>query len=317
MTKKIKRRDFIKQSTQFGISLVAGSAIIPNVFGRVSVKTLKPEKIDLAAVSGSDYSKAAIKAVELLGGIEQFVPENSTVAILPNTQSSHPGTYTKPEIVRAVIKMCKKAGAREINCLSWLPEKYWEATGLGKVIKSEGVNLKIVNLKDESLFRPMTIPKGKILKETKIMKELFNNDVFINMSITKDHAGNKFTGTMKNLMGLNFPKINRFFHTGDFKTRPDNIQHLDQCIADLNTIIKPDLCVVDATEIITSNGPFGPGKLIKPQKVVAGVDRGAIDSYCTTLWGMKGKDIIMIRQGHEHGLGEIDLEKTKIKEVKI
>jgi len=317
MKKNINRRDFIKQSTRFGLSLALGSTLIPGIFSRYSGGALRTEKVDLAVVSGNDYFKSTLKAVEMLGGIEKFVPRNSTVALLPNTQSNHPGTYTKPDIVRAVIKMCKQAGAREINCLSWLPEKYWEATGLGKVIKNEGVTLKIVDLKDESLFKSRSIPKGKTLKETKIMKEFYNNDIFINIPITKDHAGNKFTGTMKNLMGLNFPAVNRFFHTGDFKTMPDDVQHLDQCIADLNTIIKPDLCIVDATEIITTNGPFGPGKLVKPQKIVAGVDRVAIDSYCTTLWGMRGQDIVMIRQGHEHGLGEIDLKKIKIKEIKI
>jgi uncharacterized protein (DUF362 family) len=113
---------------------------------------------------------------------------------------------------------------------------------------------------------------------------------------------------------LDFPEVNRFFHTGDTE-QPDDIEHLDQCIADLNLIIKPDLCVVDATELITTNGPFGPGKLVKPQKIVAGVDRVAIDAYCCTLWGMEGKDIIMIKRGYEHGLGEIDLKKVKIKEA--
>ena len=213
--------------------------------------------------------------------------------------------------------MCKIGEAKEINFLSWLPRKFWEATGLAKAVEEEGANLKIVDLKDESLFKSVPIPKGKKLKETKIIKEMFDHDVFITIPITKDHVGNKFTGTMKNMMGLNFPKVNRFFHTGDTTDQPDDIANLDQCIADLNTIIKPDLCVVDATEFITTNGPFGPGKLIKPQKIVAGTDRVAIDSYCSTLWGLKGEDIIMIKRGFDHGLGEINLKKVKIKEIQI
>ncbi|MBA7664025.1 hypothetical protein ES703_72075 [subsurface metagenome] len=148
------------------------------------------------------------------------------------------------------------------------------------------------------------------------MSEFFNNDFFINMPITKDHAGNKFTGTMKNLMGLNFRVNNRTFHKEGWRTEQSAIEHLDQCIADLNTVIKPTLCVVDATEFITTNGPFGPGKLIKPQKVVAGVDRVAVDAYCSTLWGLEPEDIIMINKGYEHGLGEIDLQKVAVQEVK-
>jgi len=311
--KKIRRRDFLEKSAKVGLSAAFGGSLISPFFHGSCSTVSKREKIDIAVVSGSDYLNSAVKAVNLLGGMEKFVPKNSRVAILPNTQSRHPGTYTKPEIIRAVIRMCKEAGAKEVNCLSWLSTKAWEATGLRKAVEEEEANLKIV-AREESLFKTISIPKGKTLKEAKIMRELFENDVFIDLPITKDHAGNKFTGTMKNLMGLDFPTVNRFFHTGDAE-HADDIEHLDQCIADLNTIIKPDLCVVDATELITTNGPFGPGKLAKPLKVVAGVDRVAIDAYCCTLWGMEGKDIVMIKRGYEHGLGEIDLEKVKIKEV--
>jgi len=313
MAKKIGRRGFLEKSAKIGLAAAFGESLVPAFFTGSGLSVAGKEKIDIAAVKGSDYLNNTIRAVELLGGMEKFVPKASKVAILANTQSKHPGTYTNPEIVRAVIRMCKKAGAAEVNLLSWLARNSWEATGLAAAIDEEGAVLKII-AREDPFFKPILIPKGKLLKEAKIMTEFFNNDVFIDMPITKDHAGNKFTGTMKNLMALNFPQVNRFFHTGD-KTKPDDIEHLDQCIADLNTIIKPNLCVVDATEMITTNGPFGPGELVKPQKVVAGVDRVAIDSYCCTLWGLQAKDIIMINRAYENGIGEVDLKKVKIKEA--
>jgi len=316
MAKKIGRREFVKKSAKIGFSAAVGSSVIYQLVDG-SICAFGEEKIDIAVVSGSDYLNSTTRAVELLGGIKKFVPKNSKVAILPNTQSRHPGTYTKPEIVRAVIKMCKEAGAKEINCLSWLTKKHWEGTGLAQVVEEEGVNLKLINMDDESLYKQVQIPDGKALKEAQVMKELYNNDVFINMPVTKDHAGNKFTGTMKNLMGLNFRKNNRTFHKEGWKTEISAIEHLDQCIVDLNTIIKPDLNIVDATEFITTNGPFGPGKLIKPQKIVAGTDRVAIDAYCTTLWDLNAQDIIMINRAYEQKLGEINLKKVKIKEIKV
>ena len=60
------------------------------------------------------------KAVELVGGIGKFVPKGARVACSPNVQSKNPGTFTKPEILRSVIRMCKSAGAKEIACLSYL-----------------------------------------------------------------------------------------------------------------------------------------------------------------------------------------------------
>lgn len=312
MGSKISRRDFFKRGAHIGVTAAIGSGVISQLLN--SPLSHASEGIDIAVVKGADYLTNTIKAVDLLGGIKKFIPENSKVAILPNAQRWHPGTFTKPEIVRAVIKMCKKAGAKEVNCLSWLDKKNWEATGLAVALEEEGANLKLVE-RNEALFKPVKIPKGKALKKARIMKEFYNNDIFINMPITKDHAGNKFTGTMKNFMGLNSPQNNRTFHKEGWKTERSAIEHLDQSIADLNTIIKPSLCIVDATEFIITNGPMGPGEIIKPQKIIAGVDRIAIDAYCTTLWGLKAEDIIMIIRGYDHGLGEINLKKVKMKEV--
>jgi len=315
MVNKIGRREFVKSTAKIGLSAALGGSLI-HQFVDNSLAFGK-EKPDLAVATGSDYLKSTRMAVELLEGIESFVKKGSRVALLPNTQSRHPGTYTNPDIVRAVIRMCKDAGAEKVNCLSWLTRKHWEDSGLAQAVEEEGANLKLIDQNDESQYKPVPIPQGKALKEAQIMKEFFNSDVFIDMPITKDHAGNKFTGTMKNLMGLNYRKNNRTFHQEGWQTEASAIEHLDQCIADLNTVIQPTLCVVDATELITTNGPFGPGELIKPQKVIVGVDRVAVDSYCTTLWGMEPQDIIMIQKGHEHGLGEINLKKLTIKEVVV
>jgi uncharacterized protein (DUF362 family) len=311
---KLKRRDFIKKSVGTGAAALIGGGLGWPRSGSGLSRSAISEFPDVAVVQGEDYLASTRKAVDLIGGIERFVPKNARVAILPNTQSAHPGTFTKPDIVRAVVRMCKTAGASEVNCLSWLPEKFWMATGLAGVLKEEGAELKLVDLKAEALFKPVALPKGKILREAMIMAEFFNNDCLINLPITKDHAGNKFTGAMKNLMALNFAQLNRTFHSGDFKTNPDDIDRLDQCIADLNLAVKPTLCIVDATEFITTNGPFGPGELATPRKIVAGVDRIAVDSYCASLRGLKGEDILMIKKGHEHGLGEINLKKVRIQE---
>jgi len=308
MPAKITRRSFMKIGVAISTSSMFGSRFFTKlVYGK--------GKVDISVVKGEDYFENTIKAVEQLGGMKRFVPKDSRVAILANPQRNNPGAFTKPEVVGAIVRMCKQVGAKEINCVSLLPQQNWENTGLLKAVKAEGGNVVLVDRQDDSQFIEKDIPKGIALKKASIMKEFYQYDVFIDVPITKDHAGNKFTGTMKNLMGLNSSKSNRTFHKQDWKTDVDAITHLDQCIADLNTIIKPDLCIVDATEFIITNGPFGPGELIKPQKVIAGTDRVAIDAYCCTLWGLKAEDIIMINKAKEHGLGEVNLKKIRIEEI--
>lgn len=304
-------------------SMAAGSisSISTGIWTLLPTPTLASanEKIDVSVVQGENYFKNTLKAVEQLGGMSKFVAKGSKVAILANPHNPNPGAYTKPEILKAAIQMCKKAGAKEINCITQLDEVMWELTGSKKVVDEEGVNLVLVGHGEEDKFVLKKVPKGVNLKETRIMKEYYNNDVFINMQITRDHVGNKFTGTLKNLMGMNFGPDNEGFHnnTPIQSASPSDIRFLDECIADLNTIIKDHLCIVDATEFVITNGPNGPGEILKPQKVVAGTDRVAIDAYCCSLWGLKGEDIIAIKQAYDHKLGEIDLRKVKIKEIKI
>lgn len=314
MGDKINRRDFFKKSAKIGAA-AWGASVLPGVLEGPR-PLYSQTNVDIAVATGSDYYQNTIKAVEFVGGIKKFVPKGAKVAILPNVQRWHPGTFTKPDIVRALVQMCNEAGAEEVNCLSWLGMNNWEATGLAEVLKEEGANLKLIE-SEEANFKPVKTVNGKALKEAMIMKEFYNNDVFINMPITKDHAGNKFTGTLKNYMGLNYRVNNRTFHKEGWREVPSDIEFLDICIADLNTIIKPTLNIVDATEFIITNGPMGPGKVIKPQKVVAGLDRVAIDSYCCTLWGLKAEDIYMIKAGSAYGMGQMDLSKVNIKEVAL
>ncbi len=323
MSRQVSRRCFIKQGAVVGASSFLGAGILscrsrdeqPATAGDSQAAAGAPRPKVMSVVTGDRYFDNTILAVEQIGGMSQFVSEGSRVAVLANPQRNNPGAFTRPAIVAAVVRMCREAGADRVACLGWLPEENWENTGIAEAISGEGADLVIADLRDESFFNPVSVDRGVALKEARVMAELANYDVLIDVPITKDHAGNKFTGTLKNLMGLNSPQSNQFFHHENWTTDIGAITHLEQCIADLNTVITPDLCVVDATELITTNGPFGPGELLRPQKIIAGVDRVAIDAYCCTLWGLAPHDIISISRAFDHGLGEIDLGKVQIREI--
>ena len=323
MSQKINRREFIGRGAKIGASVIVGKTVLETLAGGAPALAHGHNAYagaaavpDLAVVNGSDYGAMTAKAVEMLGGMGKFVPKGAKVALLPNVQAKNPGTFTKPEILRSVIRMCKAAGASEIACLSLLTQAHWDGSGLAAVVKEEGISLTLVPGKDPAQFKAVAVPGGEALKEARIMNELAKYDLYINMPVTKDHAGNKFTGTLKNHMGLN--GNNRDFHKPNWKTDPADIDHLETCIVDLNMVLKPALNIVDATEIITTNGPMGPGNLAKPQKIVAGLDRVAIDAYCArNILGLNPGEIVCIRKAAERKLGQIDPAKVKIEEVRV
>ncbi len=308
MGKKLTRRTFIKAGGAIGINTFLGKPLIPEL-------AAASEKIDLVIVRGKDHLNNTKQAVAILGGISRYVPRGTKVALLPNPSFSNPGSYTRPAIVRAAIQLCKEAGAAEIACIGWLSMGDWIRCGIKKIIDQEGADLVITDLRDESGFEAVPVRAGIGIREVRIIKSLAGYDVLINLPITKRHSGNFYSGAMKNLMGLNSPVSCQQFHRSKGIFGSDDIEFLEQCIADLNTVVHPDLCIVDATEFLITNGPQGPGRLSRPHKVIAGVDPVAIDAYCATLFDLDPAENRAVKCAYDHGLGEMDLNKLNIVEI--
>ena len=203
------------------------------------------------------------KSRRAVRGKQKFVTDTSSVAILTNCQSNNPGTYTKPEIIRAVIRWCKEAGAKRVTSIGWATRRNYENTGIFKVAEEESADLVITDYRQEAHFRKVPVKRGVILKEARIVKKFFDYDIFINMNISKEHSGNCFSGVLKNLMGINSPVTDQSFHRRNPSTGKDSIPCLEQCIADLNTVITTHLNIADSTVFVITNGPMGPGKLKK------------------------------------------------------
>ena len=285
------------------------------------VKTEEVKKVDIAVHSGPDYFENTIKAIEQLGGIEQFVSKGDKVGLLINSAFKHPGSYTRPDIPLAVADLCFKAGAKEVCCLKGEDKKYWRRSKIYYKHKELIARLK----NEESDHVTTKIPNAKILKEADILEDFLKYDKIINIPIIKDHKGPGYTCTLKNLMGVAPFTTNVKFHLGDsyvinfikelgdFNSDPER---LNQSIADLNLVRKIDLNVVDATEFIITNGPFGPGELKKLNTVVAGADRVAIDSYCCKFLGLRPEKLPIILNAVEHKLGDMNIDKLNIIETK-
>ncbi len=318
MSREITRRGFVKAS--------AGSAIFTAAALSSAAADRPP---DLVACQGLDAEKNTRAAIEALGGMKRYVKPGQTVALLPNLQGPRPGASTDPGIIRAVAAMCREAGASEIRWLTWLPQQMWDRPDVKPFrqaledgqVKSIFAPIPFPPSKPgepeppdppevAAHWRTLEVPKGIKLKQVRVFNALWDSDVFISMPIFKDHIGSRFTGVLKNYMGTSHPSDNRKFHPS---FQGADLEQMEQCVADLNTVVrKPDLCVIAAMECLKTNGPFGPGDVVKPQQVVAGQDRVALDVYGAGLLGLDGPKVSMIRRAYDHGLGEIDLTKLKV-----
>jgi uncharacterized protein (DUF362 family) len=298
------RRKFIKLSalTGIGITMPAGMDLLAG-----AIEAATPP--DLAVVHGDSPERIVKAAIDAVGGIGKFISRGDIVVIKPNIgwdRTPEQAGNTNPEVVATVVKLCFEAGAKKVRVFDRPvndPRRCYVQSGIAPAAGALGADVGYV---DERKFKDMDI-KGETLKSWPLYTEIFEADKVINIPIAKHHGLAKLTMSMKNWMGI-MGGLRRQIH-----------QKLDASLVDLSTKVKPTLTILDAVRILTANGPQG-GNLADVRKldtVIVGVDQVAIDSYGATLFGMKGSDLGYVTLGHKMGLGQMNLERLKIKKINI
>ncbi len=294
----MKRRDFLHGSAAVLAAMSAGRAFaLDSVF--------PDETPAIAAVQGKSVPQVLDAALNALGGIKAFVRRGDKVVLLPNPQGSRPGVSTNAELLGALVGRCLEAGAAEAVVASAHGAGRWYSTGIIEAVEKAGG--KMLYPRSDGDWVEAPVPQGKTLKRATIIRRALENDVLINVPIVKQHDSTRVTCAMKNQMGFNAD--NGSWHRSD--------SYLDHAIAELASLVKPKLCVVDAITILTENGPFGPGRTISPRQVVAGTNMVSVDAYCCRFIDLDPKESAHIRIAAEMGLGEIDVSRLRVAESKI
>jgi uncharacterized protein (DUF362 family) len=295
----ISRRQFLK-ATAAGVAI--GLAGDPSLL-------CAAEETDLAVISG-EPAAATKKALEAIGGVARFVKRGQRVVIKPNMSFAKTPDFaatTHPLVVAAVAQACIEAGAREVLVLDYTlqrAELCLERTGIRAACKTlPGVH--VLAMQDRKFFQEIRIPQGKVLEKVEVLKDVLDS-VLISVPVAKSHSTTGVSLGLKGLMGLIWDRESFHYRF-----------NINQGIADLATVIKPSLTVLDATRAMTTGGPGGPGDVKKPNLIVAGTDPVAVDSYGVGIvpWygrNFTGRQVEHLLIAHQRGLGKIDLEKLKI-----
>jgi uncharacterized protein (DUF362 family) len=312
MFKKFTRRDFIKSSIRTAGTIAAGMFIKP--------KAALPQDVIVQTSCSTIYvvqgpvDAAVAKALEMLGGMSKFVKPGATVVLKPNVSFPNPKTWgsdTSPELVKAVALEALKAGAGRVIVADNTMRKDMESfnrSGLTEALaKIEKV--KMLPIQEESFFIEVPVLNGKALKSVKIARLIQKADVLINLPCAKSHSATDVSFGLKNNMGLIWNRD--YFHTGT---------DLHTAVAELATVVRPQLTILDATRALVTNGPTGPGKVQELNTIIAGTDPLAVDAYATTLanWNnrsIKPKMVKHLLAASQIGVGEIDLGRIRVQKA--
>jgi len=315
MVDKLSRRQFLRKTA--GLTLAIGASPVLEKFASHAAADLSQE-VDLAVVKSESPDAATVAAVETLGGIGRFVKSGDVVVIKPNMAFPNPPNWastTNPAVVSSMAKLCIDAGARLILIIDYpmsRPEQCLKRTGVAAACEELGSKKVRVSMKTEQRdYKEVKLENARVLDKTQVNKALLRADVFINIPVAKSHSATGVSFGMKNIMGLIWDR--KYLH--------EQID-LHQGIADLSTFIKPSLILVDATRILTTGGPQGPGRSEKLNTVIAGTDPVATDSYAVTLspWNNRQyapKDVEHIAAASKMGLGEMDISKLHVKKMEV
>jgi uncharacterized protein (DUF362 family) len=298
--KAITRRQFLKTTAAGALlSLTGGPA-----FSQVK------EEYDLAVVSGEPVA-ATKEALEAMGGITRFVKKGQRVVLKPNMSFSRTPDFsatTHPLVVAAVAQACMEAGAQQVLVLDHTlqrAELCLERAGIREACKNIS-GAHVLALQERKFYGEIKIPQGKVLERVEVFKEILDGHVLINIPVAKSHSATGVSLGLKGLMGVIWDRES--FHS-QF--------NINQAIADLATVIKPKLTILDATRALASGGPGGPGEVKKPNLIIAGMDPVAVDSYGVSIipWygqNFKGHQVEHLLIAHQRGLGKIDIDHLKI-----
>ena len=303
------RRHFLAAGSAAVLATIAG---IPRTLGQYAAPATEgPLVWEAEAVTFETISSL----FEAFGGIQKLLPREigqAIVVLKPNFCIPRPdsaGTTTSSELLDLLCRRLIADGAKRIIITDHTLQKtsdFDNASFLDLARQHPEVKVALAN--EERMFEPVEVP-GKVLKNTDRMRLLSKADLFINVATAKHHSATQVSLGAKNLMGT-------IWNRKDFHTKMD----LAQAIGDLALVVRPTLTIIDASRVLLSGGPIGPGRVIAENRFFASLDMVAADAVVTSRYSFGGReiapnDVAHLRAAYENGVGEIDLQKIRVTKV--
>jgi len=277
-------------------------------------------KSKVAVVKCDSYDKEQVykafsRAMDALGGIEQYIRNVDNILLKPNLlspQTPDKAVTTHPAVFYTVGKyLFEHKPDLKITYGDSAPkgttEKILKTTGLKDVAEELGISN--VNFEDKVT---VSNPNGKIHKQFTIAKPVIETDCLINIAKFKTHHLTRITGAVKNLFGV-IPGLMK----PEFHVKLPGVREFCQMLIELDMFLGAKLHVIDAIETMEGNGP-NAGTPKKMNCLIVSSDPVAADSVACQLIQLKPERVLTNLLGEEMGLGNmhnVDIVGDNIDEI--
>lgn len=304
----MNRRRFLKDASYWSVSCLMVLHWPCSSLATAAQAKMTPGSVNFSSVGigkGKEYPRLVRQVVALVGGMSAFVKPGARVVIKPNIAFDRPpemGATTHPLVVRTLAELALEAGASQVRIFDRTcneARRCYQNSGILPVIKAMDNRKVRCEYIDRRKFIEVPIPQGKVLKGWDIYRDALEADCYINVPVAKQHGLAGLSLGLKNNMGVlggNRGQLHR---------------KLDQNLADLATIIRPTLTVIDATRMLLRNGPQGGSLRDVKQNdtIIASSDPVAADACATMLFGREPDELGTTVAAASMGLGIMQMHQ--------
>jgi uncharacterized protein (DUF362 family) len=255
-----------------------------------------PQRLVLA--KGAGPVQNLNRALAAVGGIRSFIGSGERIAIKPNCawdRTPEQAANTNPELVGELVRLCIAAGAASVVVVDSTchdAKRAFERSGIGSAAREAGASIAHQN----SAGTVQLELGGTRLGAWDVLRPLAEADRVINVPIVKHHSLTGVTLGMKNWFGAVVGRRSQLH------------QRIHQVCAELGSAFRPTLTVVDATRILTGNGPTGGSlSLVRElDQIAVATDPVAADAWGGSLLERGTSDLPHLDIASRLGLGSPD-----------
>jgi uncharacterized protein (DUF362 family) len=307
-----------------------------------------PVAVSSSTLTYPQIKNMVLQAINLVGGIGQYVHAGDTVLIKPNivgAKLTGDGENTDIRVVKSIISIiydtygnaCKiyiGEGSARSNATMGGPG--WVNAGysvLSTDADMKGINFELVDLNDEVAggVNLVQVPAKNNLAEPQkgkywIHKYLISPNIkYIDVPVLKMHEPG-LTCVLKNQIGIaagakygwnkgSGGPGGKLIHHAQYAATYNYKTWQDEEIVDLCSCLNHfTLCVVDALMCLETQKTLiaGGGNQVRLNTIIAGADPVAVDHVCARIIGANPDDIAHITMAEKIGLGTNDADSIEI-----
>ncbi len=200
------------------------------------------------------------------------------------------GVVTNPQVVAAAIDAFREAGAEvavgESPIVGVNMPEAFEAAGLTAIAARRGCRL--IDM-DRRRFTEVALPDGRAIRHIRVCQDVFDFDLVVSIPVMKMHMHTGVTLAIKNMKGCLWRRSKVELHMLP-PIKDDTAKPIDVAIADMSSVLRPHLAIVDGTVGMEGLGP-GAGRAKPLGVVLAGTDAYAADAVACRLMGVDARQI--------------------------